>query len=356
VTATTMGTPTGQPSPAPEQAPALSPAGSPALSVVIIGRNEGERLSACIGSVQGMASIDGAVEVIYVDSDSSDDSVERAEALGVKVIRVKPERPTAAIGRNAGWRAASAPLVLFLDGDTRLDPNFVSRALPSFADPSVAGVCGDRSEQRPQDSLYNRVLDLDWRGTCGETEFCGGDALIRRSVLEQVDGFDEGLIAGEEPDMWRRIQGLGYKAMRLDLPMTTHDLAMSRWSQYWRRATRTGYAYAEVSARYRDTERPLWAAVARRNKIHASVLLIGFAITLGLLLWSPWPLVAWLLLLAVIVVRTAWRQRWRGGSALTLLSYGVHSHLQQIPILVGQWSFLRSRASGRRRRLIEYKG
>lgn len=328
-----------------------------ALAVVVIGRNEGERLTACLESVQGMAAIEGGVEILYVDSASTDDSVARAEALGVSTLRIKPQRPTAAIGRNVGWRAASAPLVLFLDGDTLLDPHFVSRALPVFDDATVAGVSGNRWESRPQDSFYNRVLDLDWRGGAGEVEYCGGDALIRRDVLEQVDGFDETLIAGEEPDMWRRIRGLGFKAWRLDIPMTAHDLAMTRWAQYWRRATRTGHAYAEVSARYRDTELPLWASTARRNRLHASILIgsLVAAVLLAALLRSPWPIAGWLLLLLLVIARTAWRQRWRGGSPWTLLLYGLHSHLQQLPIFIGQLSYARAQRSGARRGLIEYK-
>ncbi len=330
----------------------------PALAVVVIGRNEGARLSACLASVQAMTPVPGGHALIYVDSDSSDDSRERAAALGARVIHVRPERPTAAIGRNAGWRATDAPLILFLDGDTVLDPDFVVRALPAFEDPMVAGVSGARRESRPQDSFYNRVLDLDWHAQAGEVEYCGGDALIRRRALEQVDGFDETLIAGEEPDMWRRIRGLGLKALRLDLPMTSHDLAMTRWSQYWRRATRTGHAYAEVSARYRGTALPLWHAVALRNAVHAVGLigLVAAAVLLALLRGALWPVLMVLVLLGMVVARTAWRQRWRGGDGLTLLLYGLHSHLQQIPIFVGQLGWYWSRRTGARRRLIEYKG
>jgi cellulose synthase/poly-beta-1,6-N-acetylglucosamine synthase-like glycosyltransferase len=340
-----------------QQPPAGGQNPHPALTVVVIGRNEGMRLTACLESVLAMEAIEGGAEVIYVDSDSSDDSIARAEALGVKTIHVQPVRPTAAIGRNAGWRAAQAPLVLFLDGDTLLDPHFVNRAVRVFDDPMVAGVSGNRWESRPQDSVYNRVLDLDWRGGNGEVEYCGGDALIRREVLERVDGFDETLIAGEEPDMWRRIRALGFKAWRLDIPMTSHDLAMTRWSQYWRRATRTGYAYAEVSQRYRGTELPLWASTARRNRIHASLLLgtLAAAVLLSLLFISLWPIVLWLLLLVIVAVRTARRQGWRGGSPWTLFLYGLHSHLQQIPIFVGQLSYDRAKRSGSRRGLIEYK-
>lgn len=329
----------------------------PALSVVVIGRNEGQRLTACLQSVRDMDPVAGGVEILYVDSASSDDSVARAEALGVRVIRIQPQRPTAAIGRNVGWRAARAPLILFLDGDTLLDPLFVSRAWSAFDDPRVAGVCGNRWESRPRDSFYNRVLDLDWRGPAGDVEYCGGDALMRRAVLERVGGFDETLIAGEEPDLWRRIRALGYTGLRLDMAMTSHDLAMTRWSQYWSRATRTGHAYAEVSARYRDTALPLWSRTARRNRIHAMLLLGSLALSAlaSLARLSPWPLLLWLLLLLAVVSRTAWRQRWRGADPWTLLLYGLHSHLQQIPIFIGQLGYDRAQRLGRRQGLIEYK-
>src|SRR5580700_7140365 len=110
------------------------------LSVVVIGRNEGCRLIRCLESVLAMDRPDGSVEVIYVDSDSTDESVERARQLGAKVIQVNPTRPCAAVGRNAGWRAARAALVLFLDGDTRLAPDFVAASLSEFDDPKVAVV------------------------------------------------------------------------------------------------------------------------------------------------------------------------------------------------------------------------
>jgi cellulose synthase/poly-beta-1,6-N-acetylglucosamine synthase-like glycosyltransferase len=345
------------PTPGATSTPALPSQLAPALSVVVIGRNEGPRLSDCLRSVLAMQAPSGGFEVIYVDSDSTDDSVVRAEGLGARVVRVKPERPTAAIGRNAGWRLARAPLVLFLDGDTLLDPLFVQRALPSLDNPAVAGVCGDRRESRPGDSVYNRVLDLDWLGPEGEVEYCGGDALTRRDVLARVGGFDETLIAGEEPDLWRRIRGLGLRVVRLNIPMTSHDLAMTRWSQYWRRATRTGHAYAEVSERWRDSALPLWYATAVRNRIHALGLIgvVAAALLTAFMVGSIWPMILLILALLILFARTAWRQRWRGGAPWTLFLYGVHSHLQQLPILFGQLGYFLARRSGRRRGLIEYK-
>jgi glycosyltransferase involved in cell wall biosynthesis len=201
----------------------------PDLSVVIIGRNEGARLTRCIESVKAMRAPANGIEILYVDSDSTDGSPDRARALGAQVIVVHPERPSAALGRNAGWRAARAPRILFLDGDTILHPEFVHEASQAFADPQVAVVWGHRRELHPENSIYNRVLDLDWVYPPGPSEFCGGDALMRRDVLEEVNGYDETLIAGEEPEMCRRIRSRGYVIQHLDLAMTRHDLAITRW-------------------------------------------------------------------------------------------------------------------------------
>jgi glycosyltransferase involved in cell wall biosynthesis len=330
---------------------------SAALSVVIIGRNEGERLARCIRSVQAMREAPQPVQIIYVDSDSTDGSAARAEALGAQVIVVHPERPSAALGRNAGWRAASAPLILFLDGDTILDPLFIARALPALSDPAVAVVWGHRRELDPQGSLYNRVLDLDWVYPPGESEFCGGDALMRRDALAEVDGFDATLIAGEEPELCQRLRAAGYRILHIDAPMTLHDLAITRWGQYWRRAVRAGHAYAEVAERLRDTATPLWSTEVRRNRRHGAVLLaiaLG-GIGLSLLLWSLWPLLLALAAYGLIALRTAMRVGWKDPNPVTRLLYGAHSHLQQIPILVGQLGFYRDRRAGRQRGLIEYK-
>ncbi|MFO1425215.1 MAG: glycosyltransferase [Candidatus Competibacteraceae bacterium] len=328
----------------------------PLLSVVVIGRNEGERLVRCLESVRTMADPGGPVELIYVDSASTDGSPERAAALGARVITVRPERPSAALGRNAGWRAARAPLVLFLDGDTILHPRFVVDSLPEFQDHGIAVVWGHRRELHPDASWYNRVLDLDWIYPPGPSEFCGGDAIMRRDALIEVDGFDASLIAGEEPDLCRRLRARGYHILHVDRPMTGHDLAITRWRQYWRRAVRAGHAYAEVAARFRRTETPLWEREVRRNQIHGGILILSLPLGIGGALVGQ-PLVPLLVLGSwlALAVRTALRVGWKSRDPWTRLLYGIHSHLQQIPILVGQLGYYRDRWRGRRRGLIEYK-
>lgn len=326
------------------------------LSVVIIGRNEGERLTHCIQSVQANLSLD--FEIIYVDSNSSDNSVVRAKTLGATVLLVHPERPAAAIGRNAGWRVATAPYVLFLDGDTLLQPEFVPAAMQILEkNPQVAIVWGHRRERFPEKSLYQRVLDLDWIYPPGISDFCGGDALMRREVLQQVGGYDENLIAGEEPEMCQRIRNCNYQIFHLDTPMTVHDLAITRWSQYWRRAVRAGHAYAEVSQRLKNSTFPLWRAEARKSLIHATILFILLCSGLGLAIYlkSVLPFLAVIGIFLLLSVRTAWKVRWKSKHWLTLILYGIHSQFQHIPIAFGQLGYYYLRWRGKRRGLIEYK-
>jgi Glycosyl transferase family 2 len=299
----------------------------------------------------------GSVEIIYVDSASADDSVERALRFGAKVVQVKPVRPCASIGLNAGWRAAHGAIVLFLDGDTILTPGFVKYAWKQFDAPDVAVVFGDRREIDTQGSVYNRVLDLDWIPVPGAVQLCGGDALIRRDVLERVNGYDERLIAGEDAELCSRILAQGFGIIHLDCYMIGHDLGIHRFSQYWRRSVRTGHAYAEISERLRNDAIPIWLNEARRNRVRGAAmiaLLVGAPI-LSLAIRSVLPTIIMAAIVLALALRTAHRARWKCSDGGTRLLYGLHSQLGHVPILLGQLKYYLDRLSGRTARLIEYK-
>jgi len=229
--------------------------------------------------------------------------------------------------------------------------------LQQMANPAVAVVWGHRREIHPEHSLYNRVLDLDWIYPPGIADFCGGDALMRRNVLEAVGGFSEDLIAGEEPELCQRIRAQGKVILHIDAPMTLHDLAMSRFQAYWKRALRAGHAYAEVSQRMKNTAFPLWSRECRRNAIHVAVLIFLLVVTLTSSLVSGriLPIIGLVLAYTFLVLRSAYKSRWRNASPFTQLLYGVHSHFQQFPIALGQLSYWYHRLRNRQQGLIEYK-
>jgi cellulose synthase/poly-beta-1,6-N-acetylglucosamine synthase-like glycosyltransferase len=329
---------------------------NPTVSVVIIGRNEGSRLQRCIASVQQAQW--GALphDIWYVDSRSTDDSLALAQSLGVQTL-VLPEGPMcAAKARNLGWQAAKGEFILFLDGDTELHPDFVNHALQALADTRLCAAWGHRRESNPQQSLYTKVLDLDWIYPAGITPYFGGDVLVRRSALAQVGGFDATLNAGEEPELCARLRAKGWKILHIDAPMTRHDLAVRSFKAYARRCYRSGIAYAEVTHRMQSLGDGLWQHEARRDLVHgllyvAAPLLLALAFALHLLAGA-----VLFALGLVVVLRSAWRCRERAaGDALLALQYALHSHVQKVPAFFGQMAWKRAHARSQRLALVDYK-
>ena len=220
------------------------------VAFIVIGQNEGARLEACLASIP-----EDLGPVVYVDSGSTDGSVAAAQASGVLVVELDPARPfTAARARNEGAAALDAANITpdylqFVDGDCTLVQGWVDAAARFLdATPGAAAVCGRRRERHPGTSVYNRLCDREWNTPIGEAKACGGDALIRRTAFEASGGFRETLIAGEEPELCLRLRRAGWTIWRIDADMTVHDAAMTRFTQWWKRARRAGLAAAEGAA------------------------------------------------------------------------------------------------------------
>jgi acetyltransferase-like isoleucine patch superfamily enzyme/GT2 family glycosyltransferase len=326
------------------------------VSVVIIGRNEGVRLERCLQSVEQANWGNVRHELIYVDSRSTDGSVQLAQSLGAEVMLLDDASPCAAKARNLGWRKASGEYVLFLDGDTELHADFVPHALDILADPKLCAVWGHRRESRPSQSIYTRVLDLDWVYPTGRTLYFGGDVLVRRLALEQVNGFDPSLNAGEEPEMCARLRAAGWEIEHIDAPMTLHDLAVKTFRAYWLRAYRSGIAYAEVAERMRLRGDVLWQHEARRDYIHGIVFLMSPPL-FAAALWLNTTLAAVLLALALLfLLRTARRCAWKAPGQWSLcMQYAIHAHFQKIPSLFGQFKWRRARRQQSEIALVDYK-
>jgi acetyltransferase-like isoleucine patch superfamily enzyme/GT2 family glycosyltransferase len=333
------------------------PTASVGVSVVVIGRNEGERLTRCLASVQA-ACWDGVPhELIYVDSRSSDDSAARATGMGAQVRVLDDPSPCAAKARNVGWQLARGEFILFLDGDTELDAGFVQRALATLADARLCAAWGHRRESRPEQSLYTRVLDLDWVYPPGRTLYFGGDVLVRRAALAAVGGFDPTLKAGEEPELCARLRAEGWEIEHVDAPMTRHDLALTTFRGWWRRAYRSGIAYAEVADRMRRRGDVLWQHEAVRDFRHGLLFVVAPFVLLAALAWSPVVAAALVGLALAVVVRTAARCAWKAPGRTRLhWQYAVFAHAQKIPALFGQLAWRRARRRKAEIGLVEYKG
>jgi len=321
------------------------------IGVVVIGRNEGERLRRCLESVTGIVD-----RVAYVDSGSTDGSVEMALGMGVGVVELDLHIPfTAARARNEGVKMllkldASLNYVQFVDGDCELVAGWLKLAA-EFLDEhkNVAMVCGRLRERHPEHSIYNMLCDIEWDTAIGETKACGGIAMMRRDSFEAETGYRPDLIAGEESELCIRLRAAGWRVWRLDAEMALHDAAMTRFGQWWKRSLRTGYGFAEGVHMY--------GTPPERHRVKESrrIWIWGFGIpvvTVGLTVWlGTWGL-AMLLIYPVQVVRLALRGT---RSVRENWWYALFLVLGKFPEMMGQIKFFYNRLTEQTSRLIEYK-
>lgn len=334
------------------------------LGVVVIGRNEGDRLSRCLRSVVGRGHL-----VVYVDSGSTDGSVTLARGLGAVVVALDMTTPfTAARARNAGVAHLRAmgpesAWVQFLDGDCELVPEWLDQGRATLQSRTeVAIVSGRLRERDPERSLYNRLADLEWAAPAGETDSCGGVAMARLSALLQVGGFEESAASGEEPELCQRLVQAGWKVLRLDADMGWHDMAMDRFGQWWRRQVRGGYGALDIVRRFghsggfRGFRRQVRGAWVWGAGWPTCVALAGL---LGTWFGSTQVGIAAALLMVLTlpaqVLRMAWKHRHGLPDVRVALSYGTLTMIAKWAHLVGHLVYLHDQARGRPVRLIEHK-
>lgn len=335
---------------------------SEALGIVVIGRNEGERLIRCLDSIG--ASIGGGHPVVYVDSGSSDDSVAAAVRAGATVIALDMAVPfTAARARNAGRAAlgGAVALVQFIDGDCTLDPAWLANARAALAaDGGLAAVFGRRREIRPGASRYNWLCDVEWEVPPGPARYCGGDVMIRTAALDAAGGYPDAMIAGEEPDLSIRMRALGWRIACLPHEMTRHDAAIDRFGQWWRRAMRSGHAYADLAARHRGSPLQDYGRRLRGVLFWGGAMPLGglLALLAGMVLHRPGVTIAGGVVLALPLLqlaRIAWRER-RRRALREALALALFMMLAKPAQAIGALRYAIGRAGGRGARIIEYKG
>jgi cellulose synthase/poly-beta-1,6-N-acetylglucosamine synthase-like glycosyltransferase len=340
-----------------ERSHPLQSSSAPALGevgIVVIGRNEGERLRQCLSSVVGRS-----YPVVYVDSGSSDGSVELARTFGAEVVELDASAPfTAARARNAGFdhvlrHYSEVRFIQFVDGDCELFEGWLDRAQRELERcPEAAVVCGRLHERLKDRSVYSRLADMEWNIPAGEVASCGGLFLVHSSAFREAGGFNPALIAGEEGDLTHRLRLRGWRILRLADAMAWHDISMTQFHQWWLRSVRTGYTYAESVSLYGGI---------RHSELSKSLLSV----------------VSWAFALPMTVIVLAWPTQ--GSSLLLLGSYGIlferarrHRHqrndrpadarlyaafcvLGKFPQAIGVLRYWWGRLTARRSGLIEYK-
>ena len=322
------------------------------IGVVVIGRNEGDRLRRCLRSAIAQINV-----VVYVDSGSTDGSPEWAAGQGVQVVDLDLSSPfTAARARNAGAArvfelASSVRYVQFIDGDCELVPMWLEHAHAYLElNPAVVAACGRLRERHPGRSIYNQMCDIEWNTPVGLARYFGGIVMIRTIAFREVGGFREDLIAGEEPELAIRLRKAGGSLARLDFEMALHDADILRFSQWWRRSVRAGYAFALGAS--------IHGAPPERHCVRESCRSLGWGFFVPLLgLLCALMGYFYLMLAVIILFLIQWLRLFtnsRGDRRLrmataTFLIIGKFAEFN------GQLRFVWHRVIRRQPRIIEYK-
>lgn len=323
------------------------------VGAVVIGRNEGQRLVTCFSSLQQYVG-----QIIYVDSGSSDNSLEEANNFGIESLSLDLSTPfTAARARNEGafFLVGTYPdieFIQFIDGDCEVQPDWISTA-ETFLDENLqyAVACGRRRERFPEQTIYNQLCDIEWNTPIGDALSCGGDALIRVSAFKKVNGYRDTLIAGEEPEMCFRLRAMGWKIRRIDAEMTLHDAGMTQLLQWWNRARRAGYAYSEGAYLHGNSE--------EKFKVKEVLSITAWGIVLPVLIMSlcfyESSSVLLLLVYPLQIIRLILVNNKQLRSFSDAYYYAISNVFGKTPQLLGAVQFLFNKWRGQRGKLIEYK-
>lgn len=286
------------------------------LSAIVITKNQEWNIERLIQSIQRGTTILDKVEIILVDSASTDATVQLAQKYPIRIIQLQAnQRLTAAAGRHIGYKHSKGDLILFLDGDMELDAYWLPDALKVMREHDDIAVVSGLIIDLPKDatSPASHAPSASRDKEFFQVKYTGGAAMHRRSVLEEVGNFNPYLYSDEEPDLCIRIRQHSHRIVRLYQPMVNHytDPPGGIWSLVgrWRRNL---YLGAGQNLRYKWGTQFFWPYFKERGygcvplaAVLAGAIFFLWAFASGRLSWFY----AILLLAAAALAADALRKR-----------------------------------------------
>lgn len=248
----------------PDAVTARGPA--PAVSVVIPTYRRAKVLRRTLDHLEGQA--DSRIEVIVIDDEQGDDTAAVARAIGAPerpypVTHLHRNAPGVAAARNAGWRAAAAPLILFLGDDIFPDPGLVEAHLAVHArlPAATVGVLGHvRWSEELNITAFMRFLEdgmqFDYThmqaGDAGWGRLYTSNVSFKRELLAAVDGFDEDFVFGyEDLELGRRLHDHGLR-LQYDPSIRAAHLHPTTLAAWERRMAAVAPAERQMVAKHPD--------------------------------------------------------------------------------------------------------
>ncbi|MCX7019452.1 MAG: glycosyltransferase [Candidatus Sumerlaeota bacterium] len=230
---------------------------APDVSVVIAFYNRRGGAARCLEAVLSQELPLGiAMEVIAVDNGSTDSTREELARFPVRLADCAERGPAAA--RNAGIRAARAPIIATTDSDCAPEPGWLARIIEPFADARVIAAGGPIVSLEHNRGVtlfidFFRILNQEkfFRGgQCNPPFVATANAAFRREAVERVGGFDESLLVGEDADLCWRMLGAGGAIAYCPLAVVRHA-HRDTFMAFFRMALNYGEGCAALFARHR---------------------------------------------------------------------------------------------------------
>ncbi len=179
---------------------------SPLVSVIVPTRNSSEFLEACLKSIRDQTYKN--IELIVVDNNSTDNTKEIANKYTDKVFNQGPERSAQ---RNFGSKNSAGEFVVFIDSDMELSNEVIAECVVKASEQTVTGVI------IPEESFgvgfWAQCKRLERSFYVG-VEWMEAARFFRKEILEQVGGYNEDMVSGEDWDLSQRVEAEG-KVLRI---------------------------------------------------------------------------------------------------------------------------------------------
>jgi len=222
------------------------------LSIIIVGKNSNKTLKRCIDclklALDNSSQFIKQYEIIYIDSNSSDDSVLISKSSNIDVIEITEGFTTASLGRYLGLKYAKYDNLLFVDSDMDLDENWFNNSFDLFK--RYGAIIGERHEKLyKNDKVIKEVSRFYNIKEVGVASNIGGFLMINKGVVEDIN-YTPIIKNEEEKDFYAKFYDKN-KIYRVPISAYVHNnynLTTSRIREYLMPYAKNGYILSLVSS------------------------------------------------------------------------------------------------------------
>ncbi len=256
------------------------------VSIIIPMHNATDYIEKCLSGISRQSKKN--IEIILVDDGSTDDTVQKAEKYGFRIVMLKNGgNPSKA--RNFGSKKASGNIFIFVDSDIVLKPDSIERIVSKFSRRGVISVSGVYTKETPAAGFFSQLqnLILCYRlsklpeiVTFTNSAFCA----IKRDAFETIHGYNEGMSYFEDVEIGNRLTRNGYK-LRIDSSLSvTHLKNFNHWSlicDYFKKAAVSGMYKHKNFFKNKKSDELLWyikISGVSTVLVFFSVFLIGISV------------------------------------------------------------------------------